>query len=185
MNGKKWKTGMKAVGMFVVCGLMLAGLTGFVSAAIDDDPPNSPQPSIPVKGVHNFFEGALVRTFRYQSSMVNFIASSLAIATDSSAAAQRRMEALINDGQDVASLEEALAEYLKLLDEAKTANDSARDIVDRHRGFDAKGKVLNIQDAGETIKAVGPYLQTARENIVAALQVVHQAISEYSPPTSR
>jgi len=185
MDRKKWKTGLKVAGMFVVCGLLLADLTGFVSAAIDDDPPNSPQPSIPAKGVHNFFEGTLARTFRYQSSMVNFIASSLAVATDSSAGAQHRLEGLINDGRDVASLEEVLTEYFKLLEEAKIANDSAREIIDRHKGFNAKGKVLNIKDAGETIRAVGPHMKTARENIAAAIRVVHQAISEYSPSTSR
>ena len=173
------KNGWKLlVSVLLTSGLLFGGMAAPVFAAVDD-PATAPQPKLAGDGVKHFFEGVLIRTFRYQESMTAYIGASLEKVNDSMSQAEVRMDELIEEGKDVTELEEAAARFEILIEESQNAYSAAQSLVDLHSGFDDKGRVEDLVKARETIKAIEPYLSTARENIVEAVRVLYEAVQAY------
>ena len=167
------------VSIILASGLLFGGMVAPVFAAVEESPAAVPQPTIAGNGVKHFFEGVLMRTFRYQESMTAFIGTSLENASDSMSQAEARIEELIEKGKDVTELEEAVVQFETLIEEAENAYSAAQSLVNLHSGFDAQGKVEDLAEAREKVYAIEPYLSTARGNIVEAVRVVYKAIQAY------
>jgi len=167
------------VSILLASGLLFGGMVAPVFAAIEEYPATVPQPTIAGDGVKHFFEGVLMRTFRYQKSMTAFIGASLENSSDSMSQAEARIEELIEKGKDVTELEEAVVQFEILIEEAENAYNAAQSLVDLHSGFDDQGRVEDLEEAQKTVYAIEPYLSTARRNIVEAVRVVYKAIQAY------
>ena len=170
---------LKAVGVLAVVGILAGVFIIPAYASVDAGYYESANQVINDGGVERFFKGALVRTFRYQIGMTEFIGHSLINAGSSVVKAGARIKELINEGKDAVILQDAVAEFEKLIEEADDAYKAAQNFVDLLRGFDEKGDVINLVDARETIKAIEPHLKTARENIYEAVRIVYEAIQEF------
>ena len=75
---------------------------------------------------------------------------------------------LKQDGKDTAALEAALAAYVRAIAEARALHEKAVAILASPAGFDANGKVVNPQQAAETIRAAEQALRDAHRKLVAA-----------------
>ena len=165
--------------IILASGLLFGGMVAPVFAAVEEYPAAAPKPAIAGDSVKHFFEGVLMRTFRYQESMTAFVGASLENASDSMSLAEARIEDLIEKGKDVTELEEAVVQFETLIGEAENAYSAAQSLVDLHSGFDDQCKVEDLVKARETVYAIEPYLSTARGNIVEAVRVVYEAIQAY------
>jgi len=171
-----WKMWMSVL---LASGLLLGGMIAPVFAAVEEYPATTPQPTIAGDGVKHFFEGVLMRTFRYQESMTAFIGAALEDANGSMSRAEERIDKLLKEEKDIAELEEALAQFETLIEEAENAYSAAQGLVDLHSGFNDQGRIEDLEKARETINAIEPYLSTARKNIVEAVRVVYEAVKAY------
>ena len=130
MNG--WKMWMSVL---LASGLLFGGMIVPVFGAVEEHSTASPQSTVSGDGVKHFFEGVLMRTFRYQESMTAFIAATLEDAGSSMLRAEERIDKLIEDGKDAAGLEEAISQFETLIEEAENAYSAAQSLVDLHSGF--------------------------------------------------
>ncbi|MCD6356808.1 MAG: hypothetical protein J7L66_05925 [Anaerolineaceae bacterium] len=179
MNKEKTKSWVKALDILIFAGFLAASLTVTVYAAESGgEGENVPQMNNG-GGVERFFRGILMRTFRYQVSMTEFLGRSLEDANGSVEQAEARIDKLIEEGKDVKVLEDALSKFESLIDEAEDAYHSALSLVELHSGFNADYQVEDLADARGTITAIEPYIKTAREDIVKAIRTVYKAIQEY------
>jgi hypothetical protein len=176
----KKKNGLKMwMSVLLAGGLLFGGTIAPVFAAVEEYPATAPQPTITGDGVKHFFEGVLMRTFRYQESMTVFIGAALEDANGSMSRAEERIDKLLEEGKDVAELEEAISQFEILIEKAKNAYSAAQSLVDLHSGFNDQGRVEDLEKARETINAIEPYLSTARKNIIEAVRVVYEAVKAY------
>ncbi len=174
-----YKTSTKAI-MIVLAVLMLSGGAVMpVLAADEGEPDPAPSAQFSGDGVRRFFSGALARTFRYQKSMAVFIGDALESAEDSVDKANDRLAELETAGKEVDMLEEAVAAFETLFEQAQADQQAALALVDAHAGFDLNGRVTDLAEARETVKAVEPFLSSARENIIDALQTITNAMREF------
>ncbi|MCD6577758.1 MAG: hypothetical protein J7K66_07095 [Anaerolineaceae bacterium] len=171
-----WKVWMS---ILIAGGMLFSGAIAPAFADVEEVPAETSQPAVAGNGVKHFFEGVLMRTFRYQKSMTAFIGASLEDTSGFISSAKTRIDELIEEGKDVARLEEAITQFEKLIDESQNAYSAAQSLVDLHSGFDGQGKVENLKEARETIRAIEPSLSTAREKIIEAVRVVNGAVQEY------
>lgn len=178
---KKIENGWKMwVSVLLASGLLFGGMIAPVFAAVEEYPTTAPQPTIAGDGVKRFFEGVLMRTFRYQESMTAFIGAALEDANGSMSRAEERIDKLLKkEEKNVAELEEALYQFEILIEKAENAYSAAQSLVDLHSGFNDQGRVEDLEKARETINAIEPYLSTARKNIVEAVRVVYEAVKVY------
>jgi hypothetical protein len=174
-----YKTSTKAI-MITLMAITMAGAAVMpVLAADEGEPDPAPAAQFSGDGVQRFFSGALARTFRYQKSMVVFIGEALESAEDSVVKASDRIAELEAAGKDVDMLEEAVAAFETLYEQAQADQQAALALVDAHVGFDLNGKVTDLAEARETVKAVEPFLSSARENIIDAMQTIANAMREF------
>lgn len=171
-----WKTWMSVL---LASSLLFGGMIAPVFAGVGEYPTTASQPPITGDGVKHFFEGVLMRTFRYQKSMTAFIGAALDDANGSMSRAEERIDKLLNEEKDVAELEEALSQFEILIEKAENAYSAAQSLVDLHSGFNDQGRVDDLEKARETINAIEPYLSTARKNIVEAVRIVYEAVKAY------
>jgi len=174
-----YKTSTKAF-MITIMVMAMAGTAVMpVLAADESEPDPVPAAQFSGDGVRRFFSGALARTFRYQKSMVVFIGDALESADDSVDKAYDRIAELEAAGKDVDMLEEAVAAFETLYGHAQADQQAALALVDAHAGFSLNGRVTDLNEAHETVKAVEPFLSSARENIIDALQTIANAMREF------
>jgi prefoldin subunit 5 len=82
-------------------------------------------------------------------------------------------------GLDTSALEEALAAYQESAVKAQADHDYAAEILVAHAGFDANGKVTDVQGAISTVKEAHQSLQDARQELRPALRDLLQALREF------
>jgi chromosome segregation ATPase len=109
-----------------------------------------------------------------------------------SATMVKRIQTLIDkaaeNGKDVSALQAALDAYEQAIDEAGPMYKEAQSIVAKHAGFDADGKVTDVEQARSTLKELGAQLKELREQIGApgkALREAVKAFREANPPPDK
>ena len=90
-----------------------------------------------------------------------------------------RIADLKSKGKDTSALEEALADFKDVLKEARTTHDEAAGILKTHAGFDAQGKVTDIEQARETVREAEKLLREARRDLRPALRKLARAFREF------
>lgn len=91
-----------------------------------------------------------------------------------------RIEELVaklkENGKDVAAIETALANYAKAVEAGKPLYEQAAQLVQTHEGFDANGKVTDLEKARETVKALGETTRQHREVMGEAAKALREAL---------
>lgn len=92
------------------------------------------------------------------------------------------------NGQDTSALEAAVAAFKTQRGEAAKLNSAVADIIKAHAGFDASGKVINPEQAKNTLETGHDSLKEARGIFVDAfknLRETFKAWREANPPTAK
>ena len=166
------------LGIAILVGLISAVIPeGIVYAESSPTPVSTPSPS--GIGVSNFFKLVLERTYKFQTRMIDLFSTQFNKAEGFETKAQQRIADLKQQGKDVSSLEKMLAKFYDLIANAKQAKDKASAILNLHQGFDAQGKVIDLQLAQETSKSVEMTLRSLRENIIQAFKIIANGLKEY------
>ncbi|MEW5958382.1 MAG: hypothetical protein AB1801_11690 [Chloroflexota bacterium] len=82
-------------------------------------------------------------------------------------------------GHDTSALEAALTELRAKIDEAQTLRDEAAQILDEKAGFDEDGKVVDPQQARDTLENAHRKMQDATQTLRIARQDFRQAMRDY------
>lgn len=82
-------------------------------------------------------------------------------------------------GRDTSTLETALSTFRAEIDQAQALNDEAKRILDEKAGFNADGKVVDREQAVDTIESANRALQDARQTLAIARQDFRQAVRDY------
>jgi hypothetical protein len=82
-------------------------------------------------------------------------------------------------GKDTAALEAALATFQKQITTAQASHKTAADLLSAHAGFDASGKVIDPEQAHQTLTSVHQSLSDAHQILQQAGQDLRQAIKTY------
>jgi hypothetical protein len=100
-----------------------------------------------------------------------------------------RIEELVakakENGKDVSAIEAALADYKKALEASKPLYEQAVKLVQTHEGFDANGKVTDLEKARETVKQLGETLKQHREVMGEAAKALHEALKAFREANPR
>ena len=82
-------------------------------------------------------------------------------------------------GHDTSVLEAALAGLRTKIDEAQTLHDDAAQTLDEKAGFDENGKVVDPQQARDTLENAHRAMQDATQTLRIGRQDFHQALRDY------
>lgn len=88
-------------------------------------------------------------------------------------------------GKDVSAIETALAGYKKAVETGKPLYDQAAKLAQTHAGFDANGKVTDLEKARETVKQLGETLKQHREVMGEAAKALREAIKAFREANPR
>src|SRR5574340_634301 len=79
--------------------------------------------------------------------------------------AQERIDAAESQGKDVASLQTALDAFAEAIRRARPDYESAKGILQSHKGFDDAGRVTDTGLATDTVKQMAGKLEAVRESL--------------------
>jgi len=83
------------------------------------------------------------------------------------------------NGKDVASVQSALDAFTTAVKDAKPIYESMNGIVNSHQGFDANGKVTDVEKAKETVRAMGGKLREIRTTMDEIGRALREAIKDF------
>jgi hypothetical protein len=89
------------------------------------------------------------------------------------------IQTLGDEGQDVSELEAALEEFEAALAEALGFYQQAADVLNEHAGFDENGKVIDRQQAAETVRAAGRSLRDGRRALKEGVIDLRRAVRDW------
>jgi hypothetical protein len=103
----------------------------------------------------------------------------LDFAHETAALAQEWIDDLAEQGEDVTELVNALAAFNAGLDEAQGYHDTASSILSEHAGFDDAGKVVDQEQATETVRNAGRALRDAHRALLDASIDFRRAVADW------
>lgn len=89
------------------------------------------------------------------------------------------------NGKDVAAVQAALDAFEEAIEDAKPLRESAKGIVNSHRGFDGDGKVTDPEKAKETVLQMGGKLKEIREAMKGTGEALREAIRAFREANPR
>jgi hypothetical protein len=89
------------------------------------------------------------------------------------------------NGKDVPAVQAALDAFEQALKDAHPIYESAKGIINSHQGFDNDGKVIDIEKAKETVKAMGVKLHEIKEAMDGTGRALHEAIKAFREANPR
>jgi hypothetical protein len=89
------------------------------------------------------------------------------------------------NGKDVPAIQAALDAFEQALKDAHPIYESAKGIINSHQGFDNDGKVIDIEKAKETVKAMGVKLHEIKEAMDGTGRALHEAIKAFREANPR
>ena len=93
--------------------------------------------------------------------------------------AQGLIDKMEEKGKDVAALQAALDAFEDALKDAHPIYESAKGIINSHKGFDADGKVTDREQALETVKELGAKMKEIREIAGEPGKALREAVKAY------
>lgn len=94
-----------------------------------------------------------------------------------------RVQGLIDraseNGKDVTALQAALDAFAASIESARPIYESAAEIVQSHNGFDDKGHVTDVEQAKETVRAMGEKLKEIKAAMNGTGQALREAIKAF------
>jgi hypothetical protein len=106
-------------------------------------------------------------------------AMQLDFSRETAALAQEWIDDLAEQGKDVTGLVNALAAFNAGLEEAQGYHDTASPILSEHAGFDDNGKVVDQDQATETVRNAGRALRDAHRALLDAAIDFRRAVADW------
>ncbi len=119
------------------------------------------------------------RQFKREQDWYNDQTKRLADANTIATKVQDYINAQNAKGKDTSSLVAALATYNSQISAAQGSHDTAGTLITAHAGFDANGKVIDLQLATQTVRDVRQSLMDAHLTLRQAGQDLRNAIRAY------
>jgi len=88
-------------------------------------------------------------------------------------------------GLDVSAIEAALTAYKEAIETSQPIYEQAADLVATHEGFDANGKVTDVEKARETVKQLGETIKQYHEEMGGAAKALREAIKDFREANPR
>lgn len=92
---------------------------------------------------------------------------------------QSRIDQAKQKGWDVSAVQAALDAFRAALPSVQTAYSNAGAFISLHAGFDGNGKVIDLIQAGETVKSLGKALKDIRSAMNGTGIALHAAIKTF------
>jgi ElaB/YqjD/DUF883 family membrane-anchored ribosome-binding protein len=179
MNFRKIMT----MGILAVLLVGLVALAFPVGSVFADTP--TPQPQKDPQALAGRINARLEKAFRELQKMVDNQARHMQRADDFIARAETLIGKAKANGKDTSALEAAVAAFKAKESDFKKLNSAAADILKTHAGFDANGKVVNRDQARQTLQDGREKMSSARELFTNALKKLHEAFKTWrqaNPP---
>lgn len=100
-------------------------------------------------------------------------------ADEMTAKIQDLLDRMNENGKDTTSLQAVLDTYKDALKDAHPVYESAKGVINSHKGFDADGKVTDREQAIETLKELGAKMKEIRQSVVEPGKALREAIKAY------
>lgn len=140
-------------------------------------PASTPAPALdPAKAAER-----LAKVFAHQQKVVE----RLGHADEFLARVEKLVEKASQNGKDVSAIQAALAELKTAMQSAQPSLDQAEEILAAHSGFDASGKVTDLEAARETVRSAGEALQAYRAELKDEFQALREAIKAFRAANPR
>ena len=160
----------------IICAIALAGIApaSIVAAAAEVT-------AVPVSPVNHHerdyqrFEHALQRI----ELLLEGQSTHLDLANLSIAHTQELIAKLQAEDKDTMDLEAALSTFQGQVPAAQGAHNNAQSIIDAKAGFDANGKVVDEEQAKQTLKDARDAMKECRDIIQPAAQAFREAVKAY------
>lgn len=92
---------------------------------------------------------------------------------------QDRLDQATENGKDASDIQAALDAFEVALEDAHPIYESAKGIINSHKGFDENGKVTDAEQAKETVKEMGAKLKEFRSAMGGTGRALWQAIKAF------
>ncbi len=161
----------------LLAGMLVLAVPAQTVYAQDDQPPAQGTPSPEEK--QEKIKAKLEELYQREQELLKKQTERLARVDERPAKIQARIDKLKAAGKDTKVLEDALAFLKGKLAEAHKAHDNAAAILSTHAGFDANGKVTDVQQAKETLRSAGEAARSAQKAINEGLERMRDAWSEF------
>ncbi len=172
---KKILIGAVAVTLIAGAAFLIPDGLALAAPAIPSPTPNAPStannPTQQTARIENLYQKEL-KALAAQETRLNKIDSLVVKAQDI-------INHLKANGKNVAPLQTALNDFNATLPSADAAHASAQTILDAHAGFDANGKVTNLNQARQTVLTAGQDLRAAHRILVNAVRDLRRVVRAY------
>lgn len=164
----------KSIILALVSALVLAALpSGIVSASGLKDPSNPPSEQSQLSNER------LERLWRRLQHVYERQGRILDRADNLAERIQGLLDRASENGKDVTTLQAALEVFQNALKEAHPVYESAKGILNSHKGFDADGKVTDREQAIQTVKDLGIKEKDVRELVGQPGKALREAIKAF------
>ncbi|HMS00084.1 MAG TPA: hypothetical protein PKK96_14110 [Anaerolineales bacterium] len=164
----------KTMLLVLVAVLGMGSLSVFsVSAAGSYDPTTPPQGEMTNERLEQIWAKQL-RAYEILSKTEEFIGK-----------ARQLIDRAAQNGKDISAVEAALDAFTDAAKDAKPVYESAQSIVDSHAGFDENGKVMDSEQAKETVHAMGEKLKEIKETMGGTGKALRDALHAFREANPR
>jgi hypothetical protein len=98
---------------------------------------------------------------------------------------QKLIDLAVKNGKDASAVQSAFDAFKLALENAKPYYTQAQSIADTHAGFDALGKVSDLETAKTTVKSLGEALKQYRTTVGPAAKSLHEAVKNFREANPR
>jgi small-conductance mechanosensitive channel len=170
----------RIISIVVLAGMLAGALALAFPGAVLAQDPNPPSPTTPAGQASPARQAERIEQ-AYQRALkaLDAQAKRLAGAGDRVQKLAEHIAGLKSQGKDTTALEEALAEFKTVLKDAHTTHDTAASMLKTHPGFDANGKVTDLQQARETVRASDQLLSEVHRDLRPSIRDLLRAVREY------
>ena len=93
--------------------------------------------------------------------------------------AQDRIDQASENGKDVTALQAALDAFEAALKKAHPIYESAKGILNSHKGFDANGQVTDPEQARETVRQMGDKLKEIKDALGGTFKTLREVLKSF------
>ena len=124
-------------------------------------------------------EAPLSNIFKREQDWVNQQTTHLQKSAQIAATTQQLIDAAKAEGQDVSSLEAALAQFNAMIAGAQTDHDQAAGIIASANGFDGSSAVTDLNSARQTVESARLALRSAHIAIAQATNDLAKVLNDW------
>ncbi len=168
---------VRIISIIVLAGMLAGALALAFPGGVLAQGTNPPAPSAQNQQANQ--AARLEKVYQRELKALDAQAKRLTAADNRVQKLGERIANLKSQGKNTSTLEAALADFKAVLSNAHTTHDKAAGILKTHAGFDANGKVSDVQQARQTVQEAGNLLREVHRDLRPALGDLVRAVREF------